>query len=59
MKAFWECKKGYFDMSKRFRGNAPLSTGRYDETYEKLSSGDFNAMDEFKKLKQMDSSSKE
>lgn len=46
-------------MSKRFRGNAPLSTGKYDETYDKLSSGNFDPMEEFKKLKQLDSSNKE
>lgn len=59
MKSFWECKRGWFDMSKRFRGNAPLSTGKYDETYDKLSSGNFDPMEEFKKLKQLDSSNKE
>ena len=37
-------------MRKRMRGNAPLSTGKYDETYEKLSSGDFNAREEMHKL---------
>lgn len=32
------------------RGNAPLSTGKYDETYEALSSGNFDGSDEMKKL---------
>ena len=32
------------------RGNAPLSTGKYDETYEKLSTGDFDAREEMRKL---------
>lgn len=50
LKAFMECKHGFFDMRKRMRGNAPLSTGKYDDTYEKLSSGDFNARDEMHKL---------
>jgi cytochrome c oxidase assembly factor 5 len=59
MKAFWECKKGFFDMSKRFRGNAPLSTGKYDQQFENLSSGNFNAVEEYKKLQILDSQSKE
>ena len=37
-------------MRKRMRGNAPLSTGKYDETYEKLSTGDFDAREEMRKL---------
>lgn len=37
-------------MRKRMKGNAPLSTGKYDETYEKLSSGDFDPHEEIKKL---------
>lgn len=37
-------------MRKRMRGNAPLSTGKYDDTYEKLSSGDFDAREEMRKL---------
>lgn len=59
MKAFWECKRGFFDMSKRFRGNAPLSTGKYDDQYVKLSSGDFDPVEEYNKLKQLDSTNKE
>lgn len=47
---YMECKNGYFDMSKRMRGNAPLSTGKYDEVYDNLSSGNFNAQEEMKKL---------
>ncbi|GEQ70429.1 hypothetical protein JCM33374_g4106 [Metschnikowia sp. JCM 33374] len=49
-KAFMKCKHGFFDMRKRMRGNAPLSTGKYDDTYEKLSSGEFNAREEMHKL---------
>ncbi|SGZ53205.1 CIC11C00000001637 [Sungouiella intermedia] len=49
-RAFVECKNGFFDMRKRMRGNAPLSTGKYDDTYDKLSSGDFDAREEMKKL---------
>lgn len=49
-RSFIECKNGFFDMRKRMRGNAPLSTGKYDETYEKLSSGEFDAREEMRKL---------
>lgn len=48
--AFTKCKDGFFDMRKRMRGNAPLSTGKYDDTYEKLSSGDFDPREEMRKL---------
>lgn len=40
-------------MRKRMRGNAPLSTGKYDDTYEKLSSGDFDPREEMKKLERL------
>lgn len=49
-RAFMECKNGMFDMRKRMRGNAPVSTGKYDDTYDNLSTGNFNAHDEMKKL---------
>lgn len=49
-RAFMECKNGMFDMRKRMKGNAPLSTGKYDHTYEKLSSGDFDPKEEMRKL---------
>lgn len=49
-RAFVECKNGMFDMRKRMKGNAPLSTGKYDQTYEKLSSGDFDPKEEMRKL---------
>ncbi len=45
-----ECKEGMLDMRKRMRGNAPLSTGRYDETYDNLSSGNFDPREEMRKL---------
>lgn len=45
-----ECKEGMLDMRKRMRGNAPLSTGKYDETYENLSSGNFDPREEMRKL---------
>lgn len=32
------------------RGNAPLSTGKYDETFEALSSGNFDPRAEMQKL---------
>lgn len=35
---------------KRFRGNAPLSTGRYDAELARLSSGNFNVEEEQAKL---------
>lgn len=37
-------------MRKRMKGNAPLSTGKYDDTYEKLSTGDFDPQEEMRKL---------
>ena len=49
-RAFMKCKHGFFDMRKRMRGNAPLSTGKYDETYESLSSGNFDPRVEMQKL---------
>ncbi|CDO95115.1 unnamed protein product [Kluyveromyces dobzhanskii CBS 2104] len=58
MKAFLDCKRGIVDMTKRFRGNGALSTGKYDEQYEKLSTGNFNAKEEYEKLKLLDSASK-
>ena len=45
-----ECKNGMFDMRKRMRGNAPLSTGKYDETFDNLSTGNFNPREEMRKL---------
>lgn len=38
-------------MRKRMRGNAPLSTGKYDEVYQNLSSGNYDACEEYGKLK--------
>ena len=45
-----ECKNGMFDMRKRMRGNAPLSTGKYDETFDNLSTGNFDPREEMRKL---------
>lgn len=59
MKAYWECKKGFFDMSKRMRGNAPLSTGKYDQQYENLSSGKFDPEEEYRKLQVLNSGNKD
>ncbi|CAI5758387.1 unnamed protein product [Candida verbasci] len=50
LRAFMECKQGMFDMRKRMKGNAPLSTGKYDEIYENLSSGNFDPQEEMRKL---------
>ncbi|CAK7893905.1 mitochondrial protein Pet191p [[Candida] anglica] len=49
-RSFMECKNGIFDMRKRMVGNAPLSTGKFDETYDNLSSGKFDAHEEMRKL---------
>ncbi|SCV03268.1 LAMI_0H06788g1_1 [Lachancea mirantina] len=50
MKAFLECKRGMVDMTKRFRGNGALSTGKYDQQFENLSSGNFDPREELRKL---------
>lgn len=50
LKAFMDCKNGMFDMRKRMKGNAPVSTGKYDEIYEKLSTGNFDPHEEMRKL---------
>lgn len=49
-RAFMECKNGMFDMRKRMRGNAPLSTDKYDETFDNLSTGNFDPREEMRKL---------
>ncbi|ODV92081.1 hypothetical protein CANCADRAFT_42700 [Tortispora caseinolytica NRRL Y-17796] len=49
LKAFIKCKRGLVDFRKRMRGNGPLSTGKYDEQYEKLCEGDFDPYEELKK----------
>lgn len=56
---FLECKRGIVDMSKRIRGNGTLSTGRYDEQYERLSTGKFDPREEMNKLKLLNSQSKD
>ena len=50
LRAFMDCKNGFFDMRKRMKGNAPLSTGKYDEIYDNLSTGKFDAHEEMRKL---------
>ncbi|KAI5953202.1 hypothetical protein KGF54_002573 [Candida jiufengensis] len=52
-RAFMDCKNGVFDMRKRMKGNAPLSTGKFDETFENLSNGQFDAHEEIRKLNVM------
>ena len=47
------------DMSKRMRGNAPLSTGKYDQQYENLCEGKFDPREEMKKLEMLDSERKD
>lgn len=49
-KEFMDCRSGMFDMRKRMKGNAPLSTGKYDETYDNLVSGNFDPREEMRKL---------
>lgn len=49
-RAFMDCRSGIFDMRKRMVGNAPLSTGKYDEIYENLSTGNFDGHEEMRKL---------
>ncbi|SCU99189.1 LADA_0H18118g1_1 [Lachancea dasiensis] len=58
MKAFLECKRGMVDMTKRFRGNGALSTGKYDQQYDNLSSGNFDAREELRKLETLSSTNK-
>ncbi|CEP62258.1 Pet191p LALA0_S05e01420g [Lachancea lanzarotensis] len=58
MKAFLECKRGMVDMTKRFRGNGALSTGKYDQQYENLSTGNFSATEELHKLETLSKASK-
>lgn len=59
MKAFLDCKRGMVDMTKRMRGNAPLSTGKYDEQYENLCKGKFDPREEMHKLDVLNSQQKE
>lgn len=59
MKAFLECKRGMVDMTKRFRGNGTLSTGKYDQQYENLSTGNFDPREEMQKLRILDGQNKE
>lgn len=59
MKAFLDCKRGMVDMRKRFRGNAPMSTGKYDEQYENLCSGNFDPREEMHKLELLNSERKD
>lgn len=58
MKAFMDCKRGIVDMTKRFTGNAPLSTGKYDEQYRKLCEGDFDPREEMARIKVLDTKRK-
>ncbi|CCF58732.1 hypothetical protein KAFR_0F01360 [Kazachstania africana CBS 2517] len=58
MKAFLDCKSGMFDMTKRMRGNAPLSTGKYDQEYENLCKGKFDPKQEMHKLEVLNSEQK-
>ncbi|OWB67742.1 hypothetical protein B5S30_g3105 [[Candida] boidinii] len=58
LSTFLECKRGIVDMRKRIRGNGTLSTGKYDEQYENLSSGNFDPREEMRKLEKLDSTHK-
>ncbi|KAL6938083.1 hypothetical protein ACO0RG_004617 [Hanseniaspora osmophila] len=55
MKAFLECKRGMVDMSKRIRGNGPLSTGKYEDQYQKLCDGNFDPRKEMETLEKLNS----
>ncbi|CDK25200.1 unnamed protein product [Kuraishia capsulata CBS 1993] len=59
LSTFLECKRGIVDMRKRIRGNGTLSTGKYDEQYEKLSTGDFDPLEEMHKLDKLNSNQKQ
>ncbi|KAK9383087.1 cytochrome c oxidase assembly protein PET191-domain-containing protein [Kockiozyma suomiensis] len=50
MRSYAQCRRGVFDMRKRFRGNGPLSVGVYDEEYQRISSGDFDPIEEIAKV---------
>lgn len=45
-----DCKRGQADRSKRFVGNGPKSTGKYERDLELLKNGDFDPQIELKKL---------
>ncbi|KAK7205543.1 cytochrome c oxidase assembly protein PET191-domain-containing protein [Myxozyma melibiosi] len=49
MKSYAQCRRGLFDMRKRFRGNGPLSTGVYDEEYQRMLAGEFDPKEEIQK----------
>ncbi|KAK9235493.1 cytochrome c oxidase assembly protein PET191-domain-containing protein [Lipomyces kononenkoae] len=54
MRSYAQCRRGIFDMSrKRFRGNGPLSTGIYDEEYERISKGEFDPATELDKVSKL------
>lgn len=59
LSTFLECKRGIVDMRKRIRGNGTLSTGKYDEQYSRLSTGDFDPREEMNKLKSLNSNQKQ
>ncbi|KAK9478936.1 cytochrome c oxidase assembly protein PET191-domain-containing protein [Lipomyces japonicus] len=42
MKSYAQCRRGVFDMRKRFRGNGPLSIGLYDADYDRIVAGNFD-----------------
>ncbi|CCH59971.1 hypothetical protein TBLA_0C01570 [Henningerozyma blattae CBS 6284] len=59
MRAFLDCKKGILDMTKRFTGNGPLSTGKYDQQYDNLCAGNFDPREELHRLEVLDSTRKD
>ncbi|ODV58611.1 Pet191p ASCRUDRAFT_77846 [Ascoidea rubescens DSM 1968] len=54
MKEFMDCKRGIIDKSKRFTGNGPLSSGKYDEHFENFSKGNLDPVEEYHKLKYLE-----
>lgn len=49
-KKYIDCKHGQADMRTRFRGNGPLSTGKYDKELAQLSKGEVDMEQELKIL---------
>lgn len=54
MYRYLECKRRLADRSSRFRGNGPLSTGKYAEDLRRMSSGDYDPQTELSRLSKDD-----
>ncbi|KAK9467932.1 cytochrome c oxidase assembly protein PET191-domain-containing protein [Lipomyces arxii] len=53
MRGYAQCRRGIMDMRRRFRGNGPLSTGIYDDDFERLSTGDYDLDTELEKVNKL------